>query len=82
MARYRTKPINPFLHKLMDERGWKTLKEAADATGMPVQTLTVLADIQDSNQVLECHAKAAKQFGLSLDEWVKGLLGRETVEAR
>lgn len=74
MARYRTKPINPFLQKLMDERGWKSLKEASDATGMPVQTLTALADVSPDHPVLQCHVQAAEKFGVGIDKWIHGLL--------
>jgi hypothetical protein len=73
MARYRTKPINAFLQELMDERGWKTLQDASDATGLSVAELSRFADFR-KNPVLRAHLRAAEKLEVPIDRWIKGML--------
>ena len=76
MARYRTRPINPFLQLLMDLKGVKSLSVIQAQTGEAPKSLKSLADTTDSNQVLEFHLNMAEYWGVSLDVWTRGLLGR------
>lgn len=82
MPRYRTRPINPFLQRLMDINGFESLKEInMESQGeIQISSLTKIADIDSTNRVLEFHLRLAEFFGVSMDTWVRGVMGKLSAE--
>lgn len=74
MARVRTRPINPYIQSLMDEKGVGTLKELAAATGIPYGTLFQWANIDGNHKQFEAALRASRACGKTLDEFVSGIL--------
>ena len=79
MGRFRQRPINPFIKQLMDERGLENLKEveqylAEHNQEVALTTIIRYADSDGSNQHLEAALRMADGLGISLDEFVRGLL--------
>lgn len=81
MARYRKNPINPFLEFLMDQSGIKdesgrlSLQTMQRQTGENWASITGLADCSGKNNTLHFHLRMSEYFGITLDEWARGLLG-------
>lgn len=74
MPRVRTRPIHPYIQHLMDLKGVSTIKELSDATGLPYQTLSSWAGGDGKHQQFEAALKASRALGVSLEEFVSGLL--------
>lgn len=74
MARKRTRPIHPYIQRLMEEVGASTLKEYSEATRIPYETLRSYADIDGRHQVYAALVRDAHLAGKSLDEFVRGML--------
>jgi len=66
MKRVRTKPIDPFIQWLMDERGFKHLSEAAADVQINPNALTVYADrgVQNFKAML----RLARQFKVPIEK--------------
>lgn len=75
MPRPRSKPTNQYLQHLIQERGYRTLKDAAAAVGIPYHTILGYADQSGSNPMLRSAVKMADAFEVPLDEFIRGLLG-------
>lgn len=86
MARNRTKPINPFLELLMDSYDMRegerlSLKIVQEQTQESWSSISKLADFstnlstKDAAATLKFHLRMSEYFGITLDEWVRGLLG-------
>lgn len=76
MPRVRTRPINPYIQQLMDERGITKLKDLAIATGIPYETLRGWADIDGEHQFFASILNAARLLNKSPEDLMRGLMGQ------
>lgn len=79
MPKLRTRPTNPYLSRLIASRGYKNLKEAAEATGVSDNTLYGYADVTDTHQSWSALIKFCDSMGVSIDEFVRGMLSADSV---
>lgn len=69
MPRYREKPVDPFIQKLLKLHKCKTLKEASEKTGIPIGTLCTIADRGPSRKQVEELERFAAAYRVTLDEY-------------
>lgn len=74
MTRQREKDVHPFIQQIMDDRGYTTLQEFSDRTGIPARQVYQLADSPLGNRNLQLHWEAAKAMGYPLEVWVRNIL--------
>jgi hypothetical protein len=75
MARIRTKPIHPYIQKLMDEHGCDTLSALSEKTGITPHTLHRYADgLATMGPEIKALLEAADKAGISRKEFVLAML--------
>lgn len=67
--------MNPFFARLLEANGYRGLQEASRATNIPLSSLCDFADPERENKAVKAHLKAAEAFGISVEAWLKGLIG-------
>lgn len=72
--------FNPFIAELLEANGYGTVYEACKATGLDNAQLHRVANKNYSNRTLLFHMKAARAFGVSLEDWLAGLFPNEYSE--
>lgn len=77
MPKVRSRPTNKFLEELVESRGYGSLKEAARAADIPLNTIYVYADVEDSHHNWETLIRFCDQMGISVDEFIRGMLGKK-----
>jgi glucan phosphoethanolaminetransferase (alkaline phosphatase superfamily) len=73
-GRAKQTQIHPYIAGLLKEHGYETLWQAAQDKKVPYTTLIRYAESDGNNKYLEAAKRTADAFGLTLDEFVDGLL--------
>jgi hypothetical protein len=76
MARFRTRPINAFLKKVMTTNKWERLGDVCREKDIPVARLSEVADITEDHPIINAHIDMAEKLGIPLEEWLRGLVNR------
>jgi transcriptional regulator with XRE-family HTH domain len=69
------KDVLPYLREIMDQRGWRTLPEAAVGLGVAADTVSKYAEGKEGiGRELKTLVKAAEAAGIPPLEFIKGIL--------
>lgn len=74
MPRVRQRPVKPLIQDLMDQHGCNNVKDLARMLGVSYTFVENLAEPESRVPTLEAHLKAARNAGMTLDEWAERLL--------